>query len=96
MPGATGATTPVDEAPPETRDGSIEEAVMERRPCYFAGRWIDTPHYDRARIAPGLRVEGPAIVRQYDTTTVLLPGHYAEADDHGNLLIWPTSEGKRS
>ncbi len=91
---ATGATTPVDEAAPATRGG--ENAVMERRPGYFGGRWIDTPHYDRKGIAPGLRVEGPAVIRQYDTTTVLLPDHYAEADRHGNLLIWPISKEKRS
>ena len=90
---ATGATTPVEEAAPEARPG--EDAVLERRPGYFGGRWVDTPHYDRARIAPGLRVEGPAIIRQYDTTTVLLPGHHAEADRHGNLLIRPTAKEER-
>ncbi len=91
---ANGATTPVEEAAPEARGD--EDAVTEHRPGYFGGRWVDTPHYDRARIAIGLRVEGPAIIRQYDTTTVLLPNHYAEADGHGNLLIWPTSKEKRS
>lgn len=92
---ATGATTPVDETPLETQGGSIEDALIERRPCYFDGRWVDTPDYDRSRLSAGVRVEGPAIVRQYDTTTVLLPGHYAEADRHGNLLIWPTSKGQQ-
>ena len=90
---ATGATTPVEDAAPEPRRG--DDALLERRPGYFGGRWVDTPHYDRARITPGLRVEGPAIIRQYDTTTVLLPGHTAEADRHGNLLIRPISEEKR-
>jgi hypothetical protein len=23
---------------------------------------------------------------------VLLPNHYAEADNHGNLMIWPVSK----
>lgn len=90
---ATGATTPVDETPPERLHGTIENALLERRPCYFGGRWIDTPNYERSKIPLGLHVEGPAIIRQYDTTTVLLPNHYAEADDHGNLLIWPVSKG---
>ena len=34
-------------------------------------------------------VDGPAIVEQYDATTVVLPGHVAAVDPHGNLLISP-------
>ena len=93
---ATGATMPVDEAPLETQGGSVEDALIERRPCYFDESWMDTPHYDRPRLSVGLKIDGPAIVRQYDTTIVLLPGHYAEADRQGNLLIWPMAKGQQS
>ena len=47
--------------------------------------WVDTPNYDRTRLPRGARVQGPAIIRQYDTTTVVLPGHFAEVDAHGNI-----------
>ena len=57
---------------------------MEVRPCYFGGAWVDTPNYDRAKLAVGTKIAGPAIIRQYDTTTVLLPRHTAEVDGHGN------------
>jgi len=90
---ARGATPPVDEAAPVIAGGDVADAIIETRPAYFAGDWKDTPHYDRARLAVGARVEGPAIIRQYDTTTVLLPGHYAVIDAHGNILIWPVSRG---
>ncbi len=90
---ATGATPSVDEAVPDAKGGDIAAALMETRPCYFDGAFVPTPNYDRARLAVGARVEGPAIIRQYDTTTVLLPRHYAEVDSHGNLLIWPVSRG---
>ena len=90
---ARGATAPVDEAPPVIKDGHVTSAIIEIRPAYFNGGWLDTPHYDRAKLAVGARVEGPAIIRQYDTTTVLLPGHYAVTDSHGNILIWPVSKG---
>jgi len=90
---ATGATPPVDEHPPVVPDADPKEAVMETRPAYFDGAWIDVRHVDRSRLAVGARVEGPAIIRQYDTTTVLLPRHFAEVDAHGNLLIWPVSKG---
>jgi N-methylhydantoinase A len=91
---ARGATTPVEDAPIEAVGGDVGAAVIETRPGYFNGAWQDTKHYDRGRLGIGSRIEGPAIIRQYDTTTVLLPGHYAEIDTHGNILIWPVSKGK--
>ena len=71
---------------------NVSEAVIEPRPCYFAGAWHDTPNYDRDRLGEGARIDGPAIVVQYDTTTVLLPEHWAEVDTHGNLVIWPNDK----
>lgn len=91
---ATGATPPVITTPPEAGATDVAQAVMETQKAYFNGAWHDTPHVDRDRLAPGARVQGPAIIRQYDTTTVLLPDHYADVDDLGNLLIWPTSKGE--
>ncbi|PHR17569.1 MAG: 5-oxoprolinase [Hoeflea sp.] len=90
---ARGATPPVNEAAPTGSAGDVKAAIMETRPAYFDGAWHETPHYDRSKLGVGSRVEGPAIIRQYDTTTVLLPAHYAEIDDHGNVLIWPISKG---
>ena len=90
---ATGATPPVEETPPDTAAGDVSAARMEMQKAYFDGKWVETPHYDRNRLAIGARVDGPAIIRQYDTTTVLLPGHYAEVDPHGNVLIWPVKKG---
>lgn len=90
---ATGATPNVEEAVPDVRNTNLSAALMETRPSYFDGAWVETPNYDRAKLAVGMRVPGPAIIRQYDTTTVLLPKHYAEVDAHGNLLIWPVSRG---
>lgn len=91
---ARGATPPVDEAPLAASGGDVKSAILETRPAYFNGAWVDTPHYDRGRLGVGARVDGPAIIRQYDTTSVLLPGHYAEIDMHGNILIWPVSKGR--
>jgi N-methylhydantoinase A len=91
---ARGATPPVDEAKLATAGGDVKAAILETRSAYFGGAWHDTPHYDRSKLGVGARVDGPAIIRQYDTTTVLLPAHYAEIDPHGNILIWPVSKGK--
>lgn len=90
---ATGGTSPVEESPPKGGTADVNSAVMDTQKGYFDGKWYDTPHIDRDRLAAGARVDGPAIIRQYDTTTVLLPDHYAEVDELGNLMIWPTSKG---
>ena len=57
-----------------------------RRPVYFGG-WHDTPVYSRNALAPGMAFEGPAIVEQSDTTTVIEPDMTATVDVHGNLLV---------
>ena len=57
-----------------------------RRPVYFGG-WHDTPIYTRDALAPGMAFEGPAIVEQSDTTTVIEPDMTATVDVHGNLLV---------
>lgn len=90
---ARGATEPVEESFAEAASTDVKAAIIETRPGYFNGAWQDTVHYDRNKLGVGSRVEGPAIIRQYDTTTVLLPAHYAEIDTHGNILIWPVSKG---
>ncbi len=43
--------------------------------------------YDRAELHPGTRIEGPAIVTEFDSTTVVLDGYEAEVDRWFNLLI---------
>ena len=43
--------------------------IIETQPAYFDGAWQETPHYDRAELGVGNRIDGPAIIRQYDTTT---------------------------
>lgn len=59
------------------------------RKAYFpeAGGLTDTPIYDREGLGAGATLEGPAIVQQPDTTTVVYPGSTASIDAHGNLII---------
>jgi N-methylhydantoinase A len=57
------------------------------RRLYAAGAWHDAAVWQRERLAPGARIEGPAIVNQADATTVLEPGSTAVVDDIGNLRI---------
>jgi N-methylhydantoinase A/oxoprolinase/acetone carboxylase beta subunit len=51
-------------------------------------RELPTKFYDRTQLVAGNRVQGPAVINQYDTTTVIPPGLTAEIDRFGNILIW--------
>ena len=64
-------------------------AVKETRKVYFAesGGLIDCRVYDRYRLGEGDTIEGPAIVEEVDSTTVIHPGTAANVDRIGNLLI---------
>ena len=70
-----------------TRDPSAARARSQT--VYMDGARRDVPVYDRARLVAGNVLEGPAIVMQLDSTTVLLPGHEGEIDAIGNILIRP-------
>jgi len=61
----------------------------ERRPVYFAeaGGYADCPIWDRGDLGEGDRVQGPAVVEEMDSTTVIHPGCQAAVDGFGNLLL---------
>jgi len=67
----------------------VEAARAGARPVYFGelGRFVDCPVYDRTRLQPGHRLEGPAIVQQLDSTTVVYPGQSASVDRYLNLIV---------
>lgn len=47
----------------------------------------EVPVYDRDALIPGVEIAGPAIITQYDTTTVLPPGWYAYVDAVSNIIV---------
>ncbi len=69
--------------------GDVNSAKKATRPVYFAesGGYVDCPIYDRYRLGPGCTVEGPAVVEEVDSTTVIHPGYGALVDRFGNLLL---------
>jgi N-methylhydantoinase A len=69
--------------------GSLEAACKGRRPAYFDEyqAYRDTPIYQRDLLPVGAQFDGPAIVEQPDTTTVVYPGFTCRVDNAGNLLL---------
>ena len=54
---------------------------------YVDGKWTNAAVFDRALLEPGMSIDGPAIVEQIDSTTVLLPGDCARVDPFRNLIV---------
>src|SRR5262249_28302923 len=62
-------------------------AYTGRRQVYLDGKFRPTPTYARAAVTAGNRINGPALIEEHASTTVLLPGDRLEVDAYGNLLI---------
>lgn len=64
-------------------------ARKEARPVYFAkaNGYVDCAIYDRYKLGAGARVQGPAVVEEFDSTVVIHPEYHADVDRYGNLLI---------
>jgi N-methylhydantoinase A len=70
-------------------------AVVDEHEVYFQGEWLPTKIYDRALLQPGHRIDGPAIVTEFDSTTVVLSGFAAEVDRFLNLIVNPVEGDPR-
>ncbi len=68
-------------------DPDPADALVGRRRVRFDGARCDAPVYDRARLRPGHRVDGPAMIDEPSSTTALPPGCAATVDGYGNLLL---------
>jgi len=81
-------------APAARRNGEAPAravAPMARagtRPAYFPERgMVDVPVLARSALAAGDRAEGPCLVEEAHTTTVVLPGDVLAVDEHGALVV---------
>jgi N-methylhydantoinase A len=84
------AKTPALQWPPLST-GSVrpdDRALMfVRRTTFDDGATYDTPRYDRSRLLAGNTLDGPAIVVQRDSTTLVPPGYRARVVSNGNIHI---------
>ena len=75
----------------ETGDESPDAALRHEGDAWFlidgSLEQVATRYYDRAALKAGNQLEGPAIVNQYDSTTVIPPGLRAVVDRSGNIVI---------
>lgn len=54
-------------------------------------RWVNTPVIERARLAPGHRVAGPATIEEFSGTTTVPPDWEARVTSGGHLVLHTSS-----
>ncbi len=78
---------PRSERPPQPIP-SPDLAIKGRRRIHLGGRSsVEATLYERTRLAIGVTVAGPAIVEQFDATTVIPPGWTGRVDGYRNLIL---------
>ena len=79
----------------ETVESSHENAAVadppeeiDTRPVWFADEEpVHTPVYDRSALKVGMTITGPAIIEQFDSTTVVYPDDHLTVDSALNLIV---------
>jgi N-methylhydantoinase A len=75
--------------PELARRSTVIPATGSTRPVYFDGAPHETPIYDRASLGPDMQLQGPAVVEEFGSTTVIFPRQELTVDPHGILIIRP-------
>jgi len=82
-----GLVAPVEMPKFKPAGTTLGDARRELRRVRFDGRELDCPVYQRERLDVGLTVAGPAVLDQFDCTTVICPGQTARVDEWKNLIV---------
>jgi len=64
-----------------------EPEPVERQPCWIDRRRVRTDIYDRAILGHGHVIQGPAIIGEYSSTTLVPPGFRCTVDAYLNLVL---------
>jgi len=69
--------------------GGVDSARRTTRSVYFAESkgFVDCPVYDRYKLSGGDVLEGPAIIEEMDSTTIIHPKYKADVDKYGNVFL---------
>ena len=69
--------------------GEHRPAPIDARQLFFAeaDRHLPASVYERDALAAGSIVQGPSVIQEADTATIVHPGQHVQVDSFGNLLI---------
>jgi N-methylhydantoinase A len=87
---AYGVVPQIQLADLECASGPVEDAIVGTRHAYFSDvskEPFAVDVYQRERLRAGHTFNGPALIDQYDSTTVVCAGQTVTVDGHGNLIV---------
>ena len=84
---ASAGITELGSAKPKRRKPGRPKAQESRLVWFDSSRPVRTPVYSRAALQAGQRLNGPAVIEQFDSTTVLYPGDHLQVDQALTLSI---------
>ncbi|MBW3664271.1 MAG: hydantoinase/oxoprolinase family protein [Actinobacteria bacterium] len=74
-------------------DFGVESSDLEPEPAFRGEAWfedggyVDCPFFQRQPWKVGQRLAGPAVIQEYDSTTLVLPGQHWSVDELGSIVI---------
>jgi N-methylhydantoinase A len=88
---ATGLMPRIELRPIPTGDRSPSSAHTGTRPVFFGevSEFVPSEVYDRYALRHGNVIDGPAIIEEVDSTTVVHPGYTVEVAQFGVLMLRP-------
>ena len=81
---------------PEMKESKKAPEKSGTRRVRFGNQWRKTPIYQRQEIRPGREIDGPAVVEETESTTLVGPGWRLEADRRGHLHLYKKSLSSRA
>ncbi|MFC1556416.1 hydantoinase/oxoprolinase family protein [candidate division KSB1 bacterium] len=66
---------------------SAREARIGKRPVYDGSAFTDTDVYMRDKMTYGMKLNGPAVIHEYSTTTYVPPDFKVTVDEYDNLIL---------
>ncbi|MCK5363716.1 MAG: hydantoinase B/oxoprolinase family protein, partial [Gammaproteobacteria bacterium] len=82
-----GATDTAEDPPIADPGDGAEPRALARHRVVFGGTVHETAFFERAGLAPGSRIAGPAVIVEATSTTVLEPGWSARMSERGHLIL---------
>lgn len=74
--------------PEQAKSSSDSKPAPRHRKVWFHGTGrVDCAIWNRSDLAPGFELQGPALIEEQASTTVITPGDRARIDELGNIII---------
>ena len=91
--------SPEQEIPRVTKSNSApppRDALVQKQSIIVEGKHIEATFWDRTKLSfEGIKVEGPAVISEMDSNTLILPGFHGVIDALGNIVINPVIDKKK-